>query len=171
MLLVVFGLPSVGKSTVAKLLARKVNGIVINTDVIRKKLFKKPTYEKWEKELVYKAIFLLADYLLKANQTVILDAVFPKEEYRKEAIEIAKSNRQKIYFIECRCKEKIIRERLKDRFRKRVVSDANYEIYLKLKKEWEPIKLKHFVIDTSSGTKKAVQKLIEKLKLLGIVKG
>lgn len=164
MLIVVCGLPGTGKSTVANVIAKKVKGIVVNTDVIRKKLFLRPTYERWEKALVYKVMFLVADYLLKIKRVCILDAVFPRKSQRKTAKEIAEKNNTKIYFVECVCNEDVIKERMKRRFKRKEVSDANFEIYLKLKKEWEPIKFKHFIVDTTHGSREAAKLLLKHFK-------
>ncbi|MDI6806284.1 MAG: AAA family ATPase [Candidatus Aenigmarchaeota archaeon] len=167
MLLVFCGLPGTGKTTVANIVAKKLGGVVISTDYIRKKLFKKPTYQDWEKELVYKAMCLLAEYLSKIN-ICILDATFTKEQYRNAIKEVAKRNKVPIYFIEFVCNEKTILQRIAGK--KRKLSDADYRMHLKLKEEYEPIKFKHLVIDTSKGTNTAAMRLEEELKSLGIIK-
>ena len=48
MLVIVCGLPSTGKSTVAKQIAEDTKGKILRTDVIRKELFKKATLEDVE---------------------------------------------------------------------------------------------------------------------------
>lgn len=48
MLVIVCGLPGVGKTTFAKKLAPLINAIILSTDKIRKELITSPTYEKEE---------------------------------------------------------------------------------------------------------------------------
>ncbi|MCX8168886.1 MAG: AAA family ATPase [Candidatus Methanomethylicia archaeon] len=167
-LIAICGLPGTGKSTVADILSKKIKAPVLRTDEIRKKIIEKPTYSEEEKKLVYKVMFIIAEYLIKQGISCILDATFNKEENRKEIVKLAERNNVPLYFIECVCNEEVIRERL--RGDKRFSSDANWEVYLKLKSEFEPIKEDHIVVDTTKGSKEAADILIEKLKLLGIIK-
>lgn len=164
MLIVVYGFPGTGKSTVANAIAKRINGIVLNTDVIRKKLFPSPTYKRWEKSLVYKVMRLLADYILKTKSNCILDGVFVKESHRKLAKGIADNNKTPIYFIECVCNENVIKQRMERRAKSKGISDADFDIYLKLKKEWEPTEIKHFTIDTTESIPQAANEFLERTK-------
>ncbi|MHC4711475.1 MAG: AAA family ATPase, partial [Planctomycetota bacterium] len=60
MLVIVCGLPGVGKTTFAKKLSPLINAIVLSTDKIRKELIPLPTYEKEERKLIYDVMILLA---------------------------------------------------------------------------------------------------------------
>jgi hypothetical protein len=166
MLIVVYGLPGTGKSTIANIIAKKVNGIVLNTDVIRKKLFLRPTYERWEKTLVYKVMYLLTDYLLKTKSNCILDAVFTKELHKKVAKELAENNKTSIYFIECICDESVIRQRMERRAKSKGISDANFDVYLELKKEREPTRMKHFILDTTDDIAEVTNAFLDHTKLV-----
>ena len=70
------GLPGVGKSTLARLLAPHIEAVVVSSDEIRKNLFRVPTYRRHEKRLVYKTMLLVARYLYNANVNCILDVLF-----------------------------------------------------------------------------------------------
>jgi predicted kinase len=60
-LIVIFcGLPGVGKTTIAKKLAPLIDGIILSSDKIRKEIIPKPTYERYERELIYHVMILLA---------------------------------------------------------------------------------------------------------------
>ena len=169
MLIVISGLPGTGKSTIADILSEKIRAPVLRTDEIRKKLIEKPTYSEDERELVYRVMFIVAEYLVKQGVPCILDATFNKEERRRKVVELAERNNVPIYFIECICDEEVVKERLKGD--KRFSSDADWEVYLKLKREFEPIMQDHIIIDTTRGSVEAADILIEKLKLLGVIKG
>jgi predicted kinase len=146
-IILVCGLPSTGKSTVAKAIAKKMkDAVVLRTDEIRKKLIQKPKYTEDEKKFVYGIIFMLTESLLKNGVTCIIDGTFYKKSFIKELKNIASENRAKLSIIECVLDEKILEKRIKKR--KKGLSDADFEVYKKIKKQWEPIKEKHIVFDT-----------------------
>ena len=84
MLVIVCGLPGVGKTTFAKKLAPLINATVLSTDKIRKELISSPTYEKDERRLIYDVMMLLAKYLHISGANCILDATFNREDSRTE---------------------------------------------------------------------------------------
>jgi hypothetical protein len=147
MLTIVCGLPGVGKTTFAKKLAPLINAIVLSTDKIRKELIVSPTYEKEERKLIYDVMILLAKYLHDSGTNCILDATFNKEYSRTEVKKKLGISDEKFFVIECLCPENIVIPRIKDR--KNDYSDADIEVYQKMKKIYEPVKGKHITIDTS----------------------
>ncbi len=149
MLIIIAGLPATGKSTLAKKLAEKINAVVLNTDVIRKEMLPKPKYTEEEKRLIYNVLFLLTKYLLMNNINVILDGTFYKRSIRRKAYEIAEKLGKKIIIIECVCNEEVVKERLIKRSKERSISDADYEVYKKIKSQFEKILSKHIVVDTT----------------------
>lgn len=149
------GLPGVGKTRLANELAPLINAVVLSTDKLRKELISKPTYTKMEKELIYDVMLLLARYLHnEGGVNCILDATFNTEESRKKARKkLASVSPERIYIVECVCPEDIVISRLKAR--KGDYSDADIEMYRKMKRIYEPVKEKqrHIVIDTSRDPK------------------
>jgi predicted kinase len=146
------GLPGVGKTTLANELAPLINAVVLSTDKIRKELISSnPTYSKEEKELIYNVMLLVARYLHdEADVNCILDATFNTEESRRKARKkLASVSPEQIYIVECICPEDIVISRL--RARKGDYSDADIDIYRKMKQLYEPVKEKkrHIVADTS----------------------
>jgi hypothetical protein len=140
------GLPGVGKSTVARLLAPHIEGVVVSSDEIRKSLFRVPTYRRHEKRLVYETMLLVARYLFNANVNCILDATFSREITRQEVRSKLGLAREQFRIIECICPEDIVMTRLKQR--KNDFSDADCSIYKMMKRNYEPIKGEHTKIDT-----------------------
>lgn len=84
MIVIVCGLPGVGKTTFAKKLAPLINAIILSTDKIRRELIESPTYEKEERKLIYDVMILSAKYLHSSGTNCILDATFNKEDSRTE---------------------------------------------------------------------------------------
>lgn len=147
MIVIVCGLPGVGKTTFAKKLAPLINAIILSTDKIRKEIISSPTYEKDERRLIYDIMILLAKYLYDSGTNCILDATFNREESRIEVKKKLGIQDKEFFVIECMCPENIIISRIKER--KKDYSDANVEVYQKMKKIYEPIKGKHITIDTT----------------------
>lgn len=164
MLVVIYGLPGTGKSEVAKLVAQKINAAHLQTDVIRKEL----NFSVKAKKETYKALLQEAEKILKNNKSVVLDGTFYRQYLRGWAKNLARKQKTKIYFIEIVCEEKIIQKRVNKRYQEfkkgRAESPADFRVYLKMKKVWQPIKEKHFVIDNSKDVI-WLEKQISKLNL------
>ncbi|MEE9323010.1 MAG: nucleoside monophosphate kinase [Candidatus Aenigmarchaeota archaeon] len=156
-LILVCGLPGTGKTTVAEKIADKTKSFVFNTDIIRKELFGKPKYTKKEKSLVYDLLFEMAEKFLKSAKNVVLDGTFYKKELRKRVKEMAKKTDSEFHVVEVRCDEEILKERMGKRTKQKTPSDADFEIYMKIKKEFEPVREKHFVVDTGKEWEKQIE--------------
>ena len=154
LLIILFsGLPGVGKTRLAHELAPLINGVVLSTDKIRKEVIvSRPTYTKEEKKLIYDVMLLVAKYLHNSciGVNCILDATFNTKESRRHARQkFADIAAEQICIVECICPEDIVISRLKAR--RGDYSDADIEIYRKMKQVYEPVKEKyrHIVADTS----------------------
>ena len=155
MIVLFCGLPGVGKTSLANEFAPLINAIVLSTDKIRKEVISKPKYTKEEKRLIYDVMLLVARYLHDAaGINCILDATFSTEKSRRTTIEkLVNVSSDQIYIVECICPEDVVITRLKAR--KGDYSDADIDIYRKMKQLYEPVKEmeKHIVIDTSQDPK------------------
>ncbi len=165
MLILVCGLPATGKSTIALKLAKRIGATLLRTDIIRKEIFSAPSYSKEEKELVYRIMFLVAKYLLRSGKRVVIDGTFYKKAFREEVYEIARKTRSRLEILECVAPESVIKERMECRKTRYRASDADYEVYLKLKQEFEPIEQPHLVIDTSLPSSQNMKEIFAKLRL------
>jgi predicted kinase len=146
-LIVIFcGLPGVGKTTVAEKLAPLIDALILSSDKIRKELIPQPTYERYERELVYHVMMLLAKYLHKVGKNCILDATFNKEEFRNQVKKKTHCSDDQFFIVECSCPEDMAVSRIKHR--KGGYSDANVATYLRMKKIYEDVKAEHLRIDT-----------------------
>jgi predicted kinase len=152
LLIVLFsGLPGVGKTRLANELAPLINAIVLSTDKLRKELISKPTYTDEEKEFIYNIMLIVARYLHnEGGINCILDATFNTEKSRENARKkLAGVSLEEIYVVECVCPEEVAISRLKAR--KGDYSDADIDVYRKMKQTYEPVKDKkrHIIADTS----------------------
>ncbi len=157
----VCGLPGVGKTTVAKTLADKTKSFVLSTDTIRKIIIDKPRYTKKEKELVYDVLLEMTKKFLANGKNVIIDGTFYRKALRKRAEKLADETNNKFYIIEVVCPEKTVIKRLKERQKKGSLSDADFGVYMKIKREFEPIREKHFTVNTGGQWEKQIEKFLK----------
>ena len=166
MLVLVCGLPASGKSTISRNIAKNLKATSLSTDIIRKKLFKNPTYTSEEKRIIYKAMLLVAEYLLRSDRNVVLDGTFYKRSLRNQVYEVTKKTGAKLAIVECQASKNNIKRRMGRRAgRKNDPSDANYDVYKKIESDFEPIRRKHLVLDTSKSKQSNQEELVKYLKL------
>jgi predicted kinase len=162
LIVIICGLPGVGKSTLAKNLAPMINAIILSSDKIRKELFPNPTYSPFERKLVYDIMIILAKYLNEARCNCILDATFNREDSRMEIKERLQLGDKQFHIIECFCPEEVVLSRLKSR--KDDYSDATIEVYQKMKKIYEPVKVDHIIVDTTLDPQENSHRITEEIK-------
>jgi len=150
LIVLICGLPGVGKTTIAKNLAPLIDAVILSSDKIRKELIPNPTYTKEERKLIYDVMVLIAAYLQNSGTNIILDATFNKEDSRNKVKQRIRVPRDEFFIIECVCPENIIFSRIKNR--KEDYSDADISVYKKMKKIYEPVKVDHITVDTSLNT-------------------
>ncbi len=146
LIILICGLPGVGKTTLAKELAPLAKAVVLSTDKIRKELIKKPTYSIKERRMVYEIFLLVAKYLHDSGVNCILDATFNRKRSRSQVKRSLGISESQIHIVECVCPEEVVFSRL--RSRKEDYSDADFVVYKKMKKIFEPIRVPHVIVDT-----------------------
>jgi aminoglycoside phosphotransferase family enzyme/predicted kinase len=147
---VVCGMIAAGKSTVAKKLAALFSIPLIRSDEVRKNLFDDLTEKSGEKEfeqgmyapgatsLVYGRMLLSAQAALEKGRSVILDATCRKRKERRDMVQLSKDASANIIFVECRCPDHEIKNRLKNRTRQPSVSDAGPAHFDAIKNDTDP---------------------------------
>ena len=162
MQIIVAGLPGTGKTTISKQVAKELNAEILRTDEIRKN----NEFSEKEKKTVYEKMLSIAEKELKKNKNIILDATFYKKKFRSKAKKIAERNKTENYLIEVTCSEKALKKRINKRFKeKKSKSKANYEVYLKIKKQFQKINEKHFQIDSSENYEHQVREVLNSIKV------
>ncbi|WP_123619369.1 AAA family ATPase [Halorubrum sp. CSM-61] len=145
-LVVVCGLPGVGKTTVAERVADHVDGEILRTDVIRKELFDDPEYTDAETEAVYAELVDRARDRVVGGSAVVLDATFADARFRADAREVGERVAGGFALVEVECDEPVVERRIE---RRDGISDADFEVHLHFKELFDRIETDHVVVDNS----------------------
>ena len=145
MTIIVFGLPGSGKSFFASALAELMGAEYIKTDSVRAQSFNR-SYSMEDKLQVYDAVLNRTIEMLQEKKNVVVDATFYKYDIRQKFNDQCKEFGD-VYFIEVQADELVIRERLKT---PRIDSDADFEVYKKVKTDWEPLTEDHLVLQSTN---------------------
>jgi len=145
MIIVVFGLPGSGKSYLAQHLSRMLHAEYITSDAVRKELSRHPLYSENEKKKVYnEMVKRIAES--EYHKEVVVDATLSDMSIRKEFISKVKDIAP-VYFIEVTADEELIKQRLGT---PRSDSDADFEVYEKLRDNWIPFEEPHLVLRSTN---------------------
>lgn len=146
-LILVCGLPGVGKSTVAGWIADRMDAVHLRTDEIRKELFPDPEYSTAETETVYETMFERGRAALSRGRSAVLDATFKRRRHRAEAPRVAREVGVPWQLVKVDADPAVVRDRI--RARTDDVSDADVDIYEQFREEFESIQYDHAVVDNS----------------------
>lgn len=80
--ILIFGLPSSGKTTLAKALSKEINAIHLNADEMRNNVWTDLTFEYKDRLIQSKRMSALSDLLNKQGYNTIADFVCPTNETR-----------------------------------------------------------------------------------------
>jgi predicted kinase len=136
MLILVSGLPGSGKSTFATALAATHGYLHLNSDAMRKNMGLMGRYDLFSKLKVYQALMeQTADAL--PDDSVIVDSTFFLATVRNSFYNIAFKKKVDLFIFSIVADEEVIKERTA---KKRRDSEADFEVYKKIKAEFEFIK-------------------------------
>ena len=166
-LVVVSGLPGTGKSFFCRQLAERLPYPVLESDAIRKQLFRVPQYSAGESAYLFRIIHRLIEELLDKGIPVILDATNLSERHRERLYNIAEKRNAKLILVRMKAPPEVVKKRLINRMEKKHNgdnSDADWEVYQKLSATAEKIHRNHFVVDTSKDITPTLGKIVREAK-------
>ncbi|MEK6691706.1 MAG: adenylyl-sulfate kinase [Nitrospirota bacterium] len=135
------GLPGSGKTSIARIVKEKQEGIVIlGMDEMRRIVTPKPTYSNEEREISYRSLVYTAKNIIQLGHDVIIDATGHKRSWR----DLARENIKDFYEVYLRCPLEVCMDREKLRLNK----SAPKDIYKKAKKG-EPVPTDKLSIEKS----------------------
>jgi hypothetical protein len=172
-LVVMMGLPGVGKTFVARRLAERIDAFHFLSDSIRKQLlgipvgqrrsdgYGKGIYKGNVGQKTYDELLRRAQVFLSAGFSVIADATFLREDTWDRARATAAKVGAPVLFVFADCPERTVRSRLRGRATEYSFSDATLDVYRAMKSRLKPPRASREVvrIDTSQPLKRSLAKI------------
>jgi hypothetical protein len=158
-LVVVCGLPGVGKTTVAEDIADRLDGRLLRTDVVRKEILTDPDYTEEESRMVYAELFDRAREVVDGGRSAVLDGTFKDARHRDRAVELSESLETGFRLVKVECAEEVVRERIESRHDDE--SDADFEIHRLYRDRFDPISTDHVTVDNSEGLAETTRQVDE----------
>lgn len=141
-LVMLMGLPGVGKSHCARLIARRLGAAHLATDHLRSRLFIAASYADEENAAVFGIAEALVDELLAEGHVVVLDATHLVARNREPAERVARSRGVPVVHVLVTSEDAAVRVRLAERSRERADgdhSDADVLVYERMRaRPFEP---------------------------------
>ena len=141
-LVVVMGLPGVGKSHCARLLCARLGAAHVASDELRSRLFIAPSYADEENRAVFAAATALVDDLLGEGHRVVVDATNLIARNRAGMIAAARRRRVPVTYVRITASDDDTRARLASRRASRAAGDhseADEPIYERMRAQpFEP---------------------------------
>lgn len=174
------GLIGTGKSTLAEGLSLSLRSPHVSSDATRKNLFgveltdrlPAAAYAPEVSNRTYAELFRRAELVLDSGRGVLLDATFRDRDSRHRARDLARRHGRPFLFLEARCDERIVRERLRRRAEEPSVSDATEAQMSRMTWEGEPTEglteAEHLAVDTAGRPEETVAAVRARLESLGI---
>lgn len=162
-LVVLCGLPGVGKSHLAARLSAQTQAPVLESDAVRALLFKERRYTRSEHRRVFDALHAAADALLAQGSSAIVDATNLTERDRTPLYAIADRHGARLITILVTAPDETARERIQLRAMEASNSEAGAETYEAMQWRLEGIRRAHRVIDTSGDIGPALTTLAKEM--------
>jgi len=168
-LILIAGLPGVGKTTLAREFVRQTGATHFEIDAIKKQVVPEDevadTIDPPEYRFKYyaEAIRKLPDLFARSsNQIVVLDETFHLRAFRRMWQEAAEELNIRTHWIDVACDEEIVKERLqvgKDR-ESHILGDKAFPMYLLFKEVFDPLDEADRVVDNSQDIAPQVQRIV-----------
>lgn len=154
MLVVLSGLPGVGKSTFARRLAALAPVAIVETDDVRKTLIPRPQYTNGEHALVFRVAYQALDALLRQGVSAVFDATNLTEDIRRRAYRVARDAGAGLAVVAVDAPPEVVRQRMEARARGKTTdrSDATWEVYQAMAPAAERVRRPHYLVDTTQDT-------------------
>ena len=163
--IVVSGLPGTGKTYFCHELAQRLPVIILESDGLRKALFPSPSYSPQESARLFRVCHQLIGRLLKRGIPIIFDATNLSERHREHLYSIADRLGVKLVLVRVQAPPQLVYERLKARGESSEgKSDADWEVYQKMKPQVEKIYRNHYAVDTSRDITPVIDKIVRGVK-------
>ena len=170
MIVIIAGLPGTGKSTLARALAQRLPGAVLDKDSIRASLFQ-PAYVEYslsQDDFCQEIMLQTAAYLLSKNAEikVLLDGrPFSRQYQRDRVIEFCSHLGTTWATLECVCSEATAIGRIAEAVaaNNHLAANRTPELYREIRNAWEPIDQPKLIIDTDENMESCIDRAVRYL--------
>ncbi len=153
MLVMLVGAPGTGKSRLARQL-----GAALDAQVV---------YTGGGHAAVYGWCHTILESGLAVGRRVIFDATNLEERTRRRVYDIAERTNARLTIVWVTSPPGVVQERMlrrRERLDENDLSDADWSVYLQLRRKADVIRRPHLVVNTATDTQTVVRRLIERLK-------
>ena len=155
MLVAMAGLPATGKSSIARALAARLNGVLLDKDEIRAALFSPEDieYSTQQNDFCVNIMYQVTEYLLTKNpdRTIVLDGRPFSKRYQVESL-VAFASRigACLKIIECTVSDEEARRRIESdqTHGSHLAANRSFALFQSLKDQADPIEQPKVVINT-----------------------
>jgi len=163
------GLPGTGKSTLARAVAQRVAGVVLDKDAVRAALFAASlvAYSTEQDDFVIQVILTTAEYLLHSNPqlAVFIDGRPFSRKYQVDTvITHAEQTGTPWRIVECVCSEELALRRLQEDQGQHVAKNRDANLYHAVKAKFEEITRPKLVVQTDLTLETNLEKVEEYLR-------
>lgn len=162
-LVMVSGLPGTGKSYFCRRLLEKLAAVRVESDSLRRVLCSSPTYSIEESARLFPLLHQLVDELLTRGIPVVYDATNLAEHDREYLYNIAHRRSARLILVRVEAPAEVVQARLQRRAAGASAddrSDADWQVYQRMKQAVEPMRRSHFVVDTSRDIGLVIDKIV-----------
>ncbi len=170
MIIAMAGLPGTGKSSLAAALATNLPAIVLNKDIVRAALFlpEEIEYSQRQDDLVVNILLQVAEFYFQKNpdRFIIIDGrTFSKKNQVDALVDYSFHHNRELRVILCTCSDKVARDRIERDLvlKEHLASDRDFNLYLRLQAQSDPLQVQHLRVDTGDAFEYCVQLCLDYL--------